>query len=66
MENLVLLQFNTHPTPGMVDFEKFAIIEIEINRIKIFFENFEIDIYRISFSGFVFQFRYNFENIEKL
>ncbi len=37
---------------GMVDFEKFAIIEI--------------DIYQIGFSGFVFRFRYNFENIEKL
>ncbi len=48
----------------MVNFEKFAIIEI--NRIEIFFENFEIDIYQIGFSGFVFRFQYNFENIEKL
>jgi hypothetical protein len=50
----------------MVEIEKFSIIEIEINRIEIFRTEIEISFYQIGFSGFFFQFRYNFDNIEKL
>ncbi len=56
-----------NPTPGgMVDFEKFFLIEIEINRIEIFRTEIEIGFYQIGFLHFCFQFRYNFDNIEKL
>jgi hypothetical protein len=49
-----------HRSPGMVDFENFFKIEIEINRIEIFRTEIEIGFYRISFLGFCFRFRYNF------
>jgi len=50
----------------MVDFENFFKIEIKINRIEIFRTEIEISFYRIGFLRFCFQFRYNFDNIEKL
>ena len=50
----------------MVEIEKFSKIEIEINRIEIFRTQIEIGFYRIGFSSLFFQFRYNFDNIEKL
>jgi len=50
----------------MVNFEKKFKIEIEINQIEIFRTEIEIGFYRISFLHFCFQFRYNFDNIEKL
>ncbi len=51
---------------NMVDFEKFSIIEIEINWIENFRTEIKIGFYRISFSGFCFWFQYNFENIKIL
>jgi hypothetical protein len=50
----------------MVDFEKFSIIKIEINRIEIFSTKIEIGFYQIGFSGFCFRFQYNFQNIKNL
>ena len=50
----------------MVDFEKILKIEIEINRMEVFRTEIEIGFYQIGFSSLFFQFRYNFDNIEKL
>jgi hypothetical protein len=50
----------------MVEIEKSFKIEIEIYRIEIFRTEIEIGFYQISFLGFCFRFRYNFDNIKKL
>ncbi len=50
----------------MVEIEKSFEIEIKIYWIKIFITEIEIGLYRIGFLRFCFQFRYDFDNIEKL
>jgi hypothetical protein len=50
----------------MVDFEKFSIIEIEINRIEIFRTEIKVGFYRCGLSGFWFRVWYNYDNIEIL